>query len=432
MIFDRNQVLWICIGLFFTLDSCKQPPTPMQDPSLRLTESVLYDKVLGALLGSAIGDAMGAPTEMWTRERIQAEFGHIEGLTPLVREPSPEGTWDYNLPAGGSTDDTRWKAVMVDLLTQSATRPSQLSAHALADVLTERYISEIKALQALPEAEAGSLESGMQGILWLKEWISVAEAYQSGDLDRYGKALNQFYGGEMVCGGMLFSPLIGVAYPGAPTWAYEQALTLNIYDIGYARDLGALTAALAAVAMRPGSQGTDLQAVLREVDPAGYFRSRLVGRSAYDLYRRSLDIVYQARQQDSLQALENLPVRLAMPVQDEAQRLRYIQWSYAYASLDQQLFRMPFHPGELWLISWTAMMLCDFDFRQSLAFIVNYGRDNDTSAAIVGTILGAMYGFKALPKDLIEPALQANLALGIDLKEMARRLTIAIPHQNGQ
>ncbi|MEM9985702.1 MAG: ADP-ribosylglycohydrolase family protein [Bacteroidota bacterium] len=431
MIVDPTKALWLCVGLFFALGSCKQSPTPMQDPSLRLSESELYDKVLGALLGSAIGDAMGAPTEMWSRERIQAEFGHVEGLTPLVREPSPEGTWEYNLPAGGSTDDTRWKAVMVDVLTQTSTRPVQLSAHALADALTERYIAEIKALQALPEAKANSLEAGMQGILWLKEWISVAEAYQSGDVDRYGKALNQFYGGEMVCGGMLFSPLIGVAYPGAPTWAYEQASALNIYDIGYARDIGALTAAMAAAAMRPGSQGADLQAVLREVDPSGYFRSRLVGRSAYDLYRRSLDIVHQARQQDPLQALSSLPVSLAMPVENPSQRLRYLQWSHAYASLDQQLFRMPFHPGELWLVSWTAMLLCDFDFRQSLAFIVNYGRDNDTSAAIVGAILGAMYGAQALPADLKEPALRANLALGMDLEEMAKRLSAAIPHQPG-
>ena len=75
-----------------------------------LTEAELYDKVLGMLVGSSIGDAMGAPTEMWTREAIQLEYGFVEGLDSMVREVSPEGIWKANLPAGGTTDDTRWKS----------------------------------------------------------------------------------------------------------------------------------------------------------------------------------------------------------------------------------------------------------------------------------------------------------------------------------
>ena len=81
-----------------------------------LTEAELYDKVLGMLVGSAIGDAMGAPTEMWSRESIQLEYGFVEGLDSMVREVSPEGIWKANLPAGGTTDDTRWKNLTVDYL----------------------------------------------------------------------------------------------------------------------------------------------------------------------------------------------------------------------------------------------------------------------------------------------------------------------------
>ncbi len=43
-----------------------------QEPADR---AFLYDRVLGSLVGSAIGDAMGAPTEMWSRDQIQAEYG---------------------------------------------------------------------------------------------------------------------------------------------------------------------------------------------------------------------------------------------------------------------------------------------------------------------------------------------------------------------
>ena len=79
----------------------------------QLADSVYYDKVLGALVGSAIGDAMGASTEMWHRKDIQLSYGYINGLTPAVREQSPEGTWEHNLLAGATTDDTRWKSLMV-------------------------------------------------------------------------------------------------------------------------------------------------------------------------------------------------------------------------------------------------------------------------------------------------------------------------------
>ncbi len=78
-------------------------------PIAGLGREMVYDKVLGMLLGSAIGDAMGAPTEMWSRSDIWISYGFVEDLDTMVREPSAEGTWDYNLPAVGTTDVTRCK-----------------------------------------------------------------------------------------------------------------------------------------------------------------------------------------------------------------------------------------------------------------------------------------------------------------------------------
>ena len=95
-----------------------------------LTEVELYDKVLGMLVGSAIGDAMGAPTEMWSRESIQLEYGFVEGLDSMVREVSPEGIWKANLPAGGTTDDTRWKSLTVDYLLSQKTESLDSKAFA--------------------------------------------------------------------------------------------------------------------------------------------------------------------------------------------------------------------------------------------------------------------------------------------------------------
>lgn len=70
-----------------------QPTTSKKaNQPLKISKSLLKDKVLGMLVGSAIGDAMGAPTEMWPRENIQTEYGFVKGLDEMVRAPSPEGT----------------------------------------------------------------------------------------------------------------------------------------------------------------------------------------------------------------------------------------------------------------------------------------------------------------------------------------------------
>ncbi|MEP1087152.1 MAG: ADP-ribosylglycohydrolase family protein, partial [Algoriphagus sp.] len=79
---------------------------------------------------------------------------------------------------------------------------------------------------------------------------------------------------------------------------------------------------------------------------------------------------------------------------------------------------------EIWLQTLTAMIYTDFDFMGTLMFLVNYGRDNDTTAAIAGGILGAYYGFDSLPKLEREKVLKVNKELlGIDLEQVAEELT---------
>ncbi len=64
-------------------------------------EDVLYDKILGCLLGGASGDAMGAATEGRSRGEIIKLFGHkVEGF-----EAPPNDTFGAGNKAGGFTDD---------------------------------------------------------------------------------------------------------------------------------------------------------------------------------------------------------------------------------------------------------------------------------------------------------------------------------------
>jgi ADP-ribosylglycohydrolase len=91
--------------------------------------------------------------------------------------------------------------------------------------------------------------------------------------------------------------------------------------------------------------------------------------------------------------------------------------------LDKHLQDMPFHAGEIYLQVLTAMLVADFDFEKTLQFLVNYGRDNDTSAAIAGAILGARTGFKELPDQMKQKVIEVNKEqLGIDLEYLAQKM----------
>lgn len=372
-----------------------------------LTEAELYDKVLGMLVGSSIGDAMGAPTEMWTREAIQLEYGFVEGLDSMVREVSPEGIWKANLPAGGTTDDTRWKSLAVDFLLGQNTE--SLDSKAFASHILKTYEGSLAKLKSTEGTDVEPFENALQEANWLSEWSKVASPYQENNLGGYADSLSKFYGGEMVCAGLLYAPTLGAFFPGDPMKAYQEAYKLSIFDLGYARDLTALAAAMTAAGMAPKANQDSILATLR-LDPEGYFQSRLVGRTSHKLLKDALAIVREAKKLDSL------PTRLSLG--NPALR-------YAYSELDRRQQDMPFHAGEIYLQALTAMLFTDFDLMGTLTFLTNYGRDNDTTASLAGGILGAWYGYANLPVSEREKVVRVTREeLGIDLEKQAERLTL--------
>ncbi len=372
-----------------------------------LTEAELYDKVLGMLVGSSIGDAMGAPTEMWTREAIQLEYGFVEGLDSMVREVSPEGIWKANLPAGGTTDDTRWKSLAVDFLLSQ--KVESLESKDFASHILKTYEGSLAKLKKTEGTDVEPFENALQEANWLSEWSKVASPYLEDNLGGYADSLSKFYGGEMVCAGLLYAPTLGVFFPGNPIKAYQEAYKLSIFDLGYARDLTALAAAMTAAGMAPKASQDSILATLR-LDPEGYFQSRLVGRTSHKLLKDALTIVREAKKLDSLQTR----LSLGNPA------LRY-----AYTELDRRQQDMPFHAGEIYLQALTAMLFTDFDLMGTLTFLTNYGRDNDTTASLAGGILGAWYGYTKLPVSEREKVVRVTRdELGIDLEKQAERLTL--------
>jgi ADP-ribosylglycohydrolase len=395
-------------------------PAFVQIKKSNLTKEELHNKVLGMLLGSAIGDAMGAPTEMWGRDYIKMDYGFVDQLDSATQGPSPEGSWLLNAPAGGTTDDTRWKKLMFDYMSNN-TDKAEFDAKKFAGFINKEYEKAVKSLKNTEGYDPLPFEANEMRMAWLQEWAAVARPFQNNDFLSYNNALSRFYGGEMVCGGLLYAPAAGLFFPENPLKAYEETYKISIFDLGYARDLTALAAAMTSAAMAKDATPTKIFNVFREIDPQNFFRSRLVGRSSYRILREARQIVFDARK---LQAKDIDTTKFIFPKHLKVDTLYMARMAKAFELLDLKNQDMPFHAGEISLIVLTGMIFADLDFEKAITFLVNYGRDNDTTTAVLGGILGAYWGADKLPKDMVQKVSTVNKKyLDMDFEEMANKLT---------
>lgn len=70
------------------------------------------ERILGALYGQALGDAMGMPSELWPRSRVQAHFGWISHFLP---GPAENNAACY-FKQGEFTDDTAMALSLADAI----------------------------------------------------------------------------------------------------------------------------------------------------------------------------------------------------------------------------------------------------------------------------------------------------------------------------
>ncbi|TGP23047.1 MULTISPECIES: ADP-ribosylglycohydrolase family protein [unclassified Mesorhizobium] len=76
------------------------------------------DRAMGALIGGALGDALGMPTQLLSPARIAELYGRVEGfVAPVADHPVSKG-----LPAGAVTDDTEQALLLGRILVSSGER----------------------------------------------------------------------------------------------------------------------------------------------------------------------------------------------------------------------------------------------------------------------------------------------------------------------
>jgi ADP-ribosylglycohydrolase len=117
------------------------------------------DRALGALMGVALGDALGMPSQTLNRARIAEAYGRI---TDLV-DPVPDHPVSHGLSAGMVTDDTEQTLLLAEMMIRS---PDRFDDRAWAEALLgwERDVRARGLLDLLGPSSKRALDALLAGV----------------------------------------------------------------------------------------------------------------------------------------------------------------------------------------------------------------------------------------------------------------------------
>ncbi len=316
----------------------------------QLRDSALFDKIYAAMLGGAIGDAMGGPIEGWHFAEIEDRHGVVEDLLPY--EHAPDYHWHFSTRAGAYTDDTRLKHILCQAIVDAG---GDVRRGDLVKACVEAYYA------AGSELERGFLEE-----------YALAGLYREEKLIWGGRPTNGFV--------MMNAPL-GLVCPCDPMRAFALSYDVDFISDGYAKYSSAMAAAAVAAALCPDATITDA------ID--GALRACQAHRVEGELTRRwhGYEHVFQ---------LNERLVRTAVEIAAGHDNVFSLRPEY-YRAL--QVSTLGAEAAQTLAVALGMLTAAKGDVRDGLIGCVNYGRDNDSYASVAGAIGGALNGTDAIPSE---------------------------------
>lgn len=326
----------------------------------------LEDRACGALVGAAVGDALGGPVEGWSPEQIMERHGgRIHGIVGPWHEDwrTARPIAPYHKGDGHVTDDTLMTHALVRVY--EAVR-DHLDAYSVADHLVPDLMTNPR---WIPELEAEALP--LQRIFLAEKWIVTRLHYAHADPREAGS------GNIVNCGAAMYMAPVGIVNAGHPAAAYAEALDVaGAHQSSYGREAAGVFAAAVAAACVPGATAGSV------VDTALSL--------AKDGTRAAIAAVREVavRHRDFEPALA--PLRAAVAPYDS------VGPDYRAPSLGA---RRPsrLHSVEELPIALGMLLIADGAYEASVLGAVNYGRDCDSIATMAGAIAGALGGEAVVP-----------------------------------
>ena len=326
----------------------------------------IEDGAMGCILGGAVGDALGGPTEGRTPEAIRARYGgdvvdfvgpfHEDWQTARPLSPLHKGD-------GHVTDDTLMVMALANVYGKVR---GHLSAYDMADHLVAEIADVVT---YVPEFERDTVL--VNRLFYAEKYLLLRLRQAHVDPREAG------VGNVVNCGAAMYMAPVGIVNAGHPAGAYQEAIEIaGAHQSSYGREAAGVLAAAVAEALRPGATVDSVVAACVALARDGTREAILAvtaaaqnvhdWRTAIPVLRdavRPFDSVGEdyrdpdldARKPSRKRAIEELPVALGMLV---ATRGTYLD---------------------------------------TVLGGVNYGRDSDSIASMGGAVAGALHGEQAIP-----------------------------------
>ncbi|WP_395572518.1 ADP-ribosylglycohydrolase family protein [Streptomyces sp. BK79] len=363
-------------------------PTPTENGTASNGTASLEERVTGALVGAAVGDALGGPVEGYSPEQILERHG---GRVHGVVGPWNGDSWrtarpiaPYHKGDGHVTDDTLMTHALVRVY---GTVRDHLDAHAVAEHLVPDLMTHPR---WIPELEAEALP--LQRIFLAEKWLVARLHYGHVDPREAGT------GNIVNCGAAMYMAPVGLVNAADPAGAYAEALDVaGAHQSSYGREAAGVLAAAVAAACAPGATPDSVVSACLSL--------------AKDGTRTAIEAVCEtaSRYSDFESAL--VPLREAVAPYDT------VGPDYRAPSLGA---RRPsrLHAIEELPVALGMLLVSGGDYRHAVLGAVNYGRDCDSTATMVGALAGALGS--PVPEDWAKTVAEASR---LDLWEPAATLT---------
>ncbi|MFY0762431.1 ADP-ribosylglycohydrolase family protein [Metabacillus dongyingensis] len=329
-------------------------------------------KVLGMLYGMAVGDALGMPSELWSREKVKSYFGDI---TEFLDGPK-ENDVACNFTKGQFTDDTTQALLILDSLIENDFIPS------------EKLIAE-KLIEWAVRTDA--FENNILGPSSKAALLAIKEGENADILTR--KALTNGAAMRIAPIGALFST------------AQNKELSEYVFEVSRAThtsDVSIGGAAMIAYAVS----------------------ASIEDKSWEQIIEGALNIYELASKKGAETFTASIPERLKLG----------IEFADLYQD-DEETFTQKIYDvigcGTMTSESVPAALAIAYyakDPNRCALICANIGGDTDTIGAMATAICGAKYGYDAIRKDWIDTIDSEN---SVDLKNYAHFIELHKPQFKG-
>jgi ADP-ribosylglycohydrolase len=322
---------------------------------MALGEEATFDRALGALIGGALGDAMGMPTQLLSPAEIRADYGFVDRFV----DPAPEHPVSKGLVAGTVTDDTEQTLLLASVLLKS---DDVFDHHAWVNALIS-WEEDVKARGGY-DLLGPSTKRAIDAI---NAGSTPEEAGRSGETN--GAAM------RIAPVGILMPPGDALVARVAETCRATHNTTIAISS----------AAAVAAV-ISHGIDGADWRAAIGHAVTAARTGEKqghwVPGGTIAARIEWALDMVEGCSIEDGI--------------------------SRVFDRLGTGVISQESVPA-----AFAVLKLAEGDAWKAAVIAANLGGDTDTIGAIAGSMAGACAGYRSLPADRIEEL------VGIDLDEVS-------------